>query len=140
MSTVNALSECSLYVWQKERGIGVNKRIWGIEMNEARDTYLQTYSAIDSTDHLVKNSNLFYRQRKYWHSPMQHGMAMGIVAAFHMYEDCCEGRVGDEVKINKTERMSYHAFRLQLSEQLLKYNPNKRKYPGDEVMREKVPW
>ena len=37
ITTVNSLNDCRFYVRKKERGRGENKRLWGIEMNEARD-------------------------------------------------------------------------------------------------------
>jgi hypothetical protein len=70
ISTVNALSECGMCVRKRERGRGENKRFGGIEMNDARELYLDTYSRIDSINHLIKNANMFYRSSwKYLHSP-----------------------------------------------------------------------
>lgn len=60
-SCVNALNDMSLYAQTKERGRGVAKQQWGIEMNEARHLYLKTYGKIDTIDHLVDNSSMFYR-------------------------------------------------------------------------------
>ena len=50
-------------IWNqsRERGHFDNRRYWGIEMNEARQLYLGTYSRIDSIDHLVKNCRMEYR-------------------------------------------------------------------------------
>ncbi len=45
--SVNALSLVELYVHERNKGKGNQKRTWGIEINEARETYLKTYSAID---------------------------------------------------------------------------------------------
>ena len=36
ISTVNALNECKLYTEPRQRGSNISKRVWGIEMNEAR--------------------------------------------------------------------------------------------------------
>jgi hypothetical protein len=33
---------------------------------------------------LIKNSLLFYHSWKYWHSPMLHGKALGLVVAYDM--------------------------------------------------------
>ncbi len=60
ISTVNALHQCNLTVAKRERGISVNKRTWGIEMNATCELYLGTYSRIDSINHLVKNCRLKY--------------------------------------------------------------------------------
>ena len=47
ISTVNALNSNNLSIVNKERGVGVNKRIWGIEMCDARYLYLQSYGRTD---------------------------------------------------------------------------------------------
>ena len=57
--TVNALDSVHAYVRPKERGRGINKRRWGIEMNEARSFYLQTYGKVDTMDHMMKNTRMF---------------------------------------------------------------------------------
>ncbi len=41
ISMVNALSLVDLYVRKCNKGRGQQKRTWGIEMNEARETYLR---------------------------------------------------------------------------------------------------
>ena len=58
---VNAINSCGLYCTTKERGRGDAKRQWGIEMNESRRLYLNTYGAIDKLDHLIQNCNMSYR-------------------------------------------------------------------------------
>jgi hypothetical protein len=133
ISTINALNECKMEVRRKERGRGDNKRYWGIEMNEARKLYLGTYSRIDSIDHLVKNTNLFYRSWKYWHSPMLHGKALAVVTAWDMYREVTEGILDPEWK--DEQPMDYYTFRDKLSQQMLEYTPTSRRYPGDELMR-----
>ena len=55
ISSVIAISEVGLYVRERNRGRGDNKRRWAIEMNEARDTYLKTYSAVDKIDETLLN-------------------------------------------------------------------------------------
>jgi len=42
ISGVNNLPSLQLYVTQRERGRGGEKRIWAIEQNEAREMYLNT--------------------------------------------------------------------------------------------------
>ncbi len=39
ISTVNALSSVDLYVCDRSKGRGHQKRTWGVEMNEAQETY-----------------------------------------------------------------------------------------------------
>ena len=58
---VNALNSCSLYAEPKERGRGIFKRRWAIEMNEARRLYLDTYGIVDKLDHYIASCNLGYR-------------------------------------------------------------------------------
>jgi hypothetical protein len=53
ISTVNALSSVDLYVQDCSKGRGQQKRTWGIEMNEARETYLKNYSAVDKIDQML---------------------------------------------------------------------------------------
>ncbi len=52
ISTVNALLLVDLYVQDCSKGRGQQKRTWGIEINEARETYLKNYSAVDKIDHI----------------------------------------------------------------------------------------
>ncbi len=58
---VNNLPSMTNYVSKKARGKGKTKRVWGIEQNEARETYLCHYYGIDNFDHMIKNtSNRYY--------------------------------------------------------------------------------
>ena len=134
ISTVNALNGCQLQVQRRERGRGEGKRLWGIEMNDARRLYLSTYSRINSIDHLVKNTRMFYRSWKYWHSPMIHGKALGVVVAYDMYLECCEGKL--ELGWFNPQPMDFWTFRERLSVQMLDYDPINRSYPGDRKMRQ----
>ena len=59
--SVNALNSCTRYCQTKEKGRKQYKRSWGIEMNEARELYLNSYGTIDKMDHLIKNCNMHYR-------------------------------------------------------------------------------
>jgi transcriptional regulator CtsR len=43
-------------VTQRERGRGGEIRIWAIEQNEARETYLNHYFGMDVADHMIKNT------------------------------------------------------------------------------------
>jgi hypothetical protein len=38
------------------RGRGGEKRVWAIEQNEARETYLNHYFGKDVANHLIKNT------------------------------------------------------------------------------------
>jgi hypothetical protein len=133
ISTVNALNECSMYVRKRERGRKENKRFWGIEMNDARELYLGTYSRIDSIDHLIKNASMFYRSWKYWHSPMLHGKSLAVVVAYDLYLEVAEGKLDVAWQIDNP--LDFWTFREQLSKQMLEYSPTRKQYPGDANMR-----
>ncbi|KAL7529487.1 hypothetical protein ACHAXR_004154 [Thalassiosira sp. AJA248-18] len=133
---VNNLPSCSLYVTTKSRGIGPNKRVWGIEQNEGRGIYLGQYWAIDSVDHMIMIAMVRYITWKYWHAPYLHCLSMAITAAYDMYIECCEGKLDRNWYIPEKSRMSNSNFRLTLSEQMLNYDPKDNKYPGDSKMRE----
>ena len=133
ISSVNAPNECVLWIKKKERGVGKSKRLWGIEMNSARNLYLKTYYRIDCMDHMIKNARLFYRSWKYWHSLMLHGKEMAVVVAYDMYLEVAEGKLRGEWKLD--EPMDFWRFRERLANGMLKYKPMARKYPGDEKMR-----
>ena len=133
ISTVNALNECKLYTEARQRGSNISKRVWGIEMNEARRTYLSNYFRVDVMDHMIKNANVTYRSWKYWHGAMLHAKGMAIVVAYDMYLEVCEGKLNEDWA--NADPVSFHTFREQLSAQMLAYDPRKRLYPGDEFMR-----
>ena len=132
---VNNLRSCQLYVSTKSRGQGSNKRTWGIEQNEGRQTYLGTYYAIDNVDHMISMAMIKYVTWKYWHAPMLHGLGMAVTAAYDMYSECCDGLLDPEWKVEMKDRMSNSNWRLKASEQMLKYNPAKNGYPGDTTFR-----
>jgi len=93
ISTVNALNEVYNFVELRERGKGISKRLWVIEMNHARRTYLSTYNGIDVLDHLIKNARLFYQTWKYWHAPKNHALAIVLAVAYDMYLEVAEGNL-----------------------------------------------
>ena len=131
--SVNSVSENKNFVEARTRGRKDKKRVYVIEQNYTRLLYLNSYSRIDSMDHLVKNCNLFYTCWKYWHSPVNHAKALAIVTAYDMYLECCEGKLDSSWKIGRPE--SFHTFREKLSLQQLQYDPKRQLYPGDEKMR-----
>ena len=135
ITTVNCLNSVKFFVEIRERGRGETKMVWGIEMNDARRIYLSTYFTINVVDHLLKNAAIFYRIWKYWHAPKNHGFAMVIVLAYGLYEECCEGKIELEWKIDDNKKLDYFQFRSRLSMQMLTYTPKKMLYPGDDKMR-----
>ena len=46
-------------------------------MNEGREIYLKTYSAVDKIDQMLKEWQLDYISWKWWYAPMRHGKAIG---------------------------------------------------------------
>ncbi len=57
ISTVNCLSKVHLYVQQRLKGQGKLKYVWGIEMNEGHECYINTYSAVDKIHQMLKNGD-----------------------------------------------------------------------------------
>jgi hypothetical protein len=132
---VNNLPSCRLYVSKKERGRKDDKLVWGIEQNEGRETYLGHYFGIDIADHMIQNANIRYISWRYWHMPFLHALSMGVIAAYDMYNECCDGGLDNEWEIPEHKRMSFSVFRQTLGKQMLEYDPAKLKYLGDEKSR-----
>ena len=132
---VNNLQSVKLYVGRKERGRkkAGTKRVYGIEQNEARETYLNHYYGCDNADHMIKNAGNKFISWKYWHAPYLHAQSIGIIAAYDMYIECCEGGLDATWKVDAKKRMTFAQFRLRLSEQMLQYNPVTNLYPGDNM-------
>lgn len=82
---------------------------------------------------MIKNTGLFYRSWKYWHSPMLHGKALAIVVAYDMYLECTEGNLNPAWKVEHP--ITFWRFRETLAKQMLAYDPSHRQYPGDSSMR-----
>ena len=57
---------------------------------------------------------------------------MGVIAAFGMYNQACDGLLDEEWVLSKDERMSFRDFRMLLSQQMLQYTPTEGLLPGDE--------
>jgi len=58
-----------------------------------------------------------------------------VVAAYDMYIECCEGGAHPEWFIEEKDRKSFRAFRLELSGQMLTYDPKDQLYPGNKNFR-----
>ncbi|KAK1735042.1 hypothetical protein QTG54_014108 [Skeletonema marinoi] len=125
---VNNLVSARLYSSTKSRGQVDEKRHWGIEQNEAQVLYLSTYWGVDNTDHMINNTNVRYITWKYWHAPYQHAKAMGIIAAYDVYNECCDGLLNPSWKVDQKNRMTFTIFRQMLGQQMLEYDPRKRCY------------
>ena len=134
ITCVNALSELKLFVRERSKGQGDTKRIWAIEMNEGRELYLKTYSGVDKIDQLLKEWCMRYVTWRWWHAPANHGKAIAGVMAYALYEQCAEGGVHPDWKMEKC--MSAPEFRRKLNRQMCEYRAAALKYPGDEKLRE----
>jgi len=102
-------------------------------MNQARRTYLSNYFQIDVMDHLIKNTNLVYCSWKHWHGAMLYSKGMDIVVSYDIYLEVCENKM--DITRKNVDPFSYHTFCEQHSSQMLQYDPRKRHYPADELMR-----
>ena len=60
ISSVNSLGEVKIYAKKKERGLGVNKRIWIIEINNGWCFYLGMHNMVDILNHFLKNAHYYY--------------------------------------------------------------------------------
>jgi hypothetical protein len=136
ISGVNNLPSCQLYAGKKERGRKEEILVWGIEQNKARETYLSHYYGMDIADHMIKNTNnIQFISWKWWHMPYLHELSLGVLAVYDMYNECCDGGLEKDWKIEPKHRMSFAVFRQMLSQQMLEYNPYQVKYLGDEKSR-----
>ena len=72
--------------------------------------YLSHYSGVDSADHMIKNAAIRFTSWWYWHAPYLHVLSMGVVAAYDMYNQCCDGTLDTSWEIDKSRRLSFSAF------------------------------
>ena len=84
---------------------------------------------------MIKNTGNRYITWKYWHAPYLHAQSLGVIAAYDMYIECCEGNLDASWAIDVKNRMTFAQFRTKLSEQMLCYNPVDNLYPGDNAFR-----
>ncbi len=95
ISTVNALLLVDLYVHDHSKGKGQQKRTWGIEMNEAQETYLKNYSVI-KIDQMILGGDFTYRSWRWGHAPTRHAKAIAMSMAYSLYLQCAQGTVDPE--------------------------------------------
>jgi hypothetical protein len=98
ISTVNALSSVDLYVPDCSKGRGQQKKTWGIEMNEARETYLKNYSAVDKIDQMLLHWDLSYRSWRWWHAPTRHVQAIAMSMAYSFVPSVCRRYCGSRME------------------------------------------
>ncbi len=78
---------------------GDSRRGHGIEMNEARETYLKNYSAVDKIDQMLLGWDSTYRSWRWWHAPTRHAKATAMSMAYSLYLQCAKGTVDPEWKV-----------------------------------------
>ncbi len=132
ISTVNALLLVDSYVRDCSKGRGQQKRTWGIEMNEARETCLKNYSLVDKIDQMLFGWDLTYRSWRWWYAPTRHEKEIAISMAYSLYLQCAEGTVDPEWKVTP---VSGPRFWQRMSLQMVQYKCSNLQYPGDEKMR-----
>jgi hypothetical protein len=118
ISTVNALTSVDLYVRDHSKGRGQQKRTWGIEMNEARETYLKNYSVVDKIDQMLLGWDFTYRSWGWWHAPTRHAKAIAMSMAYSLYHQCAKGTVDPEWKVTP---VSGPRFWQKMSLQMVQY-------------------
>jgi hypothetical protein len=128
---VNALSLVDLYVRDRSKGRGQQKRTWGIEMNEAQETYLKNYSAVDKIDQMLLGWDLTYRSWRWWHAPTRHAKAIAMSKAYSLYLQCAKGTVDPEWKVTP---VSGPRFQQRMSLQMVQYKCSNLHNPGDKKM------
>ena len=101
-------------------------------MNEARETYLKTYSAVDKIDQMLLGWDVTYKSWRWWHAPTRHAKAIAMSMAYSLYLHCAEGSVDPDWKV---VAVSGPKFRQKMSLQMVQYRPSEMKYPGDSRMR-----
>ncbi len=132
ISMVNALLLVDSYLQDCIKGRGQQKRTWGIEMNEAQETYLKNYSAVDKIDQMLLGWDLTYRSWRWWHAPTSHAKATAMSMAYLLYLQCARGTVDPEWKVTP---VSGPRFWQKMSLQMVQYKCSNLQYPGDEKMR-----
>jgi len=132
---VNALPYVTTYTREKSRGRGEFKRVWKIEMNEARDMYLDRYGVLDRCDGRLSRLNLKLLSMRYHLGATMNGFGMACVDAFNIYRDLADGDYGDEYRIPAEQQRSQKDWMMAASIEGLKYKTSDCLYPGDEDTR-----
>jgi len=66
---------------------------------------------------------------------MNHCKSLIAVSVYDMYLEIAEGGLNPDWKLDADKIVSFRDFRLRMSEQMCKYRPQDRLYPGDEKFR-----
>ena len=100
-------------------------------MNEAQETYLKNYSAVDKIDQMLLEWDLNYRLWRWWHAPTRHVKAIAMSMAYSLYLQCAKDTVDPEWKVTP---VSGPRFLQRMSLQMVQYKYSNLLYPGDEKM------
>ncbi len=65
-------------------------------MNEAHETYLKTYSAVDKIDQMLLGWDVKYKSWRWWHAPTRHAKAIAMSMTYSLYLQCAEGSVDSD--------------------------------------------
>jgi hypothetical protein len=101
-------------------------------MNEARETYLKNYSAVDKIDQMLLGWDLSYRSWRWRHAPSRHAKAIAMSMAYSLYLQCANGTVDPEWKVTP---VSGPRFQQRMSLQMVQYKSSNLHYPGDDKIR-----
>ncbi len=101
-------------------------------MNEARETYLKKYSAVNKIDQMLLGWDLTFRSWRWWHAPTRHAKAIAMSMAYSLYHQCAKGTVDPEWKVTT---VSGPRFWQRMSLQMVQYKCSNLHYPGNEKMR-----
>jgi hypothetical protein len=103
-----------------------------MEMNEAQETYLKNYSAVDKIDQMLLGWDLTYRSWRRWHAPTRHAKTIAMGMAYSLYLQFDEGTVDPEWKVRP---VSGPRFWQRMSLKMVQYKCSNLHYPEDEKMR-----
>ncbi len=101
-------------------------------MNEAQETCLKNYSAVDKIDQMLLGWDLTYRSWRWWHAPTRHAKAIAMSMAYSLYLQCAKSTVDLEWKVTP---VSGPRFSQRMSLQMVQYKCSNLHYLGDEKMR-----
>jgi hypothetical protein len=100
-------------------------------MNEAQETYLKNYSAVDKIDQMLLGWDSTYRLWWWWHAPTRHAKAIAVSMAYSLYLWCTKGTVDPEWKVTP---VSGPRFWQKMSLHMVQYKCSNLHFLGDEKM------
>jgi hypothetical protein len=100
-------------------------------MNEAHETYLKNYCAVDKIYQMLLGWDLSYRLWKWQRAATRHAHAIAMTMAYYLYIQCSEDGVYPECEVTS---VSGPRFWQRMSLQIVQYKSSNLQYPGDEKM------